>query len=254
MASGLDKLSAVLKGEIRRTEARCGELAELIPRQIADAVERGASYDATHLLGALNGDAMAVGSAHRDVFQSLTSAVADHLQSLDRDNQMVYAPWLSNMAVMNLLQIMGLEVDPDAVRHAADGLPYLATTRVEPPSYDWSKGIAALALDRPIVYRNVAALPVDGAAAFDASVAPEYNAQGWLAQFAAAVEHGASAEEGHALWRQFLPYYLTLVDMGAITDYDLTWVARVVHDRIARQPLETVADWMAEDLRAALGV
>lgn len=239
-------LQSWVRAAIRTTnDRRAG-----VSKQLRDADQRLLRPPADFLLD-LEESVLASGSGEKDLYTDLGPAVVRAEAAIDPTSPVAC---LAHLAAANLLQIMGVDVDVASVERVAERLVELDTTRFEPHAYHWSKGVAALALDRPLVYRAVAALPEDGAPAYDPSVEPGFNDQGWLAQLACAVESDIPFDEAVLLWRLFLAVYGTLVDVGAIVDTDLAWVARIVRHRIGGYPIDSVADWLCEELGDFTGI
>lgn len=240
-------LESWVRAAIETTDDRRAAISE----QLRQAEKSGAVLVPADFLLDLQESVLASGSGEKDLYAGLGPQVARAEAAIDPT-----APvdCLTHLAAANLLQIMGIAVEADCLARAADYLVQLDTARFEPHAYHWSKGVAALALDRLLVYRAVAALPEGGAPPYDPAADPGFNNQGWLALLASAVESGIAFDDAVALWRRFLRVYGTLVEVGAIMDFDLAWVARIVRHRIGGYPLEGVADWLCQELRDVTGV
>lgn len=246
MAESHDWLESLVGAAIETIDDRRAAVRE----QLRAAKQRDGVVVPADLLLDLQESVVASGSGEKDLYADIGPQVPRAEAAIDPTSPI---DLLTHLAAANLLQVMGVAVEAECLARAADNLVRLDTARFEPHAYHWSKGVAALALDRPIVYRAVAALPEGGAPPYDPAADPGFNDQGWLAILASAVESGIAFEEAVALWRQFLGVYGTLVDVGAIMDTDLAWVARIVRHRIGGYPLESVADWLCQELRVATG-
>lgn len=239
-----------LQSWVRRAVALTDDRRAAVSERLREAEMSGRALVPAKFLFEVQESIVASGSGEKDLYADLGPQVARAEAAIDPDSPV---ECLRHLASVNLLQIMGIAVEADCLARAADNLVRLDTARFEPHAYDWSKGVAALALDRPIVYRAVAALPEEGAPPYDAAVDPGFNDQGWLALLASAVESEIAFDDAVALWRRFLSVYGTLVEVRAILNSDLAWVARIVRHRIGGYPLESVADWLCQELRVVTG-
>ena len=121
------------------------------------------------------------------------------------------------------------------------------------PQYHWHRGFLALALAVPEVYRGIAGFELREPIPFTPRATFGPNLQGCLAHFAGAVESGASLESCLPAWADLAAYSMPLLQAGSFTPSIFLWGAWLLHHRIARQPLGTVADWMHESLYRLAG-
>jgi hypothetical protein len=119
----------------------------------------------------------------------------------------------------------------------------------EDVSPHWTKGFAALALDVKKLYRTHVGAEPDEALTMTPSALFGGNLQGLLRHLAGSVETGASVAEVEPAWRDFVANLNRHEDTRQIDRATPFWIARVVHHRIGRAPLGSVAQWLHEEIQ-----
>jgi hypothetical protein len=196
---------------------------------------------------------LAHGSADSAAYAPLVARVVAQVTVLDATAPDV-AKRLAVLNVLCSLQVMGLPV-PDATEETARGwLAGMATERLEPESWHWQRGWAALALGDLRTARTIAAVAETGPTGVDPDAYPQFNIQAWLALFVAGAQGEVDWSVLSARWSELLLVAPVLEEMNVLALRDLQWAARVLHAGIAGHPVATVADWLHDELRRVAGL
>jgi len=141
-------------------------------------------------------------------------------------------------------------VDPALLARLAPLLGRIATSRRDDRAEHWHRGFAALALNKPAVWRGIAGLP-PGGLAFRRGESFGPNVQGLLGYLAAAVEHRAAVPDVMPAWKTLLAAFGALNGAGELDFETLFWVVRIVYHDLGGEPLGRTGELLWADLQEA---
>jgi hypothetical protein len=218
-------------------------------QRIASAPAAATAYaDVSAFENACARAVIAHGSAEAAAFAPLVARAVAQVTVLDTADRDRTAAQLAVLNVVGGLQVMGLAV-PDATIATARGwLAGMQTENVEPESWHWQRGWAALALGDLRTARTIAAVPESGPTGVDPDAYPEFNIQAWHALFLAAVLGEIDWQVVAARWVDFVLLLPVFEQIRVFALRDLPWVARIVHAVVAGHPVGSVADWLHSEL------
>jgi hypothetical protein len=218
-------------------------------QQIASAPPTASDYaDVSVFEDTCAGAVLARGSADAASFAPLVARAVAQVTVLDATEQDGVADQLAVLTVIGTLQVMGLTVPDAPVARAREWLVGMRTENIEPESWHWQRGWAALALGDLRTARTIAAVPESGPTGVDPYADPEFNIQAWFALFLAAVLREIDWQVVAARWEQFLLLVPVFDEIRVLALRDLPWIARVVHSGVAGHPVGSVADWLRAEL------
>lgn len=156
-------------------------------------------------------------------------AAAAYLAGCPRDAPLTMSLVLVASAV-NALAILDYAIPDRVLAGFRDELARVELER-EFPKVQWNKGLAAIAIDHPLVWvpvaghLNAADVPWQPGATFGA------NVQGLIGHLGAARSRGAALADVEPAWHSFMDAADVLVDERQIDYATILWIARVVlHD------------------------
>ena len=192
---------------------------------------------------------LATGVAHRASFVPLQRAWPWAVASDLTQGGRFEVPHLGLLSMLNQLQCLGLGPrDAGAVAAVVDLLWGLDTAGTMPVWRHHSRGLAAIALDLPGVYRPVCGYAPDQALPFTAGEVFGLHAQGLLTHLGGAVEVRATEASVLPAFWDAIENWVLLTGGDIFTTTDLMWLARIVHHTIGGAPLESVAEWLHDSL------
>jgi len=232
------------------------ELMQRLRDVPADYAESGA-LAISSISGDLINATIALGSAIRDQVAPLVPVFVEALASLLREGetQPVSFARLGVIDCIGIAGSVGAPVPPQVFASARAALSMIETVGGDTiPLYHWHRGLAALALDAPEVYRNIAGLGLHQQVSFVADRRFGPSIQEFIAYLVGAVENGAPVADCMPAWHDRLGNYRDSRKEDTFYAPCLFWTAWVLQHRIAGQPRESVADWLHASLYRAAGV
>lgn len=232
--------------------------ADLDWADVLGDVARVAQAPAGQAFGALErvaaGTAAIVGSVRGGELAPFVPLLARDLAVLEREAaaRQVSWSWMGLVGQLAVAAAMGAPGATPLWERVASCLPSIRTERQERPADHWNRGLAALALDLPILYRPIVGLQPNVPLRFLPGARFEFNVQGFIAHLAGAVEERAAAADCEAAWHELLNNVPVLLRAGSLNNESLVLAAIVLHQRIAAQPLTGAADYLRDSIDAAL--
>jgi hypothetical protein len=156
---------------------------------------------------------------------------------------------------LGALLSMGVAMPPSSLDAAREILLSIETENdVEFPQYQWHRGLIALALDMPKVYRPIAGFDEGSPVGFEPHQRFGPDIQGFIAHLVGAVENRVPISECLTAWTDRLDHYSSSRQEKTFYAPCLFWTAWILHCRISGQPQEEVADWLHTNLYRYAGV
>lgn len=206
--------------------------------------------------GAAAGTAAITGSARGADLAPLVPALASDLAHLEGEaaaGQVSWA-WMELVDQVAVLAAMGAPGAEALMRRVPACLPSITTGRnIDIVHYHWDRGLAALFLDLPAMYRPISGHDVKDPLRFTPRVRVGFNMQALLAHLAGAVEQRAALADCEAAWHETLANFRILDRAQMLATPSLVWIAAILHHRVAGRPLATSADYLRDSVNAILG-
>jgi hypothetical protein len=207
------------------------------------------------MVATLAGTALATGAVRGHVLGPLVELAARDLAVLEREaaTGLVGWSWMPLIDQLGVFAAMGAHGADALLPRAAGCLPSIRTARTDDPVvYYWNRGLAALALDLPAIYRPMGGMDLRSRLAFNAGARFELNLQGLLAHLAAAVEQQVGQPACEPAWHQVLANYPVLFRAHMLNAESLVWIAAILHHRVVGRALATAADYARDSVAAVV--
>lgn len=151
-------------------------------------------------------------------------------------------PLVDEVGVFVAMGAPGTEQMP---ARAATCLPSIGTSRNDDHVYcHWNRGLAALALGVPAIYRPISGHEMHARLRFVPGARFELNIQGLLGHLAAAVEQRAALADCEPAWHDLLLNFRVLQRANMLSSASLVWIAWILHHCLAGQPIASTADYL----------
>lgn len=214
----------------------------------------GTAFDA--YLEVCEATAIVTGSRHAADLAPLVPLLDRDLGELERVAAAGQVSWAMQPIVdlVGAFAAMGAPGADALVPRAARCLPSIRTSRDDDHvMHHWNRGLAALALDVPAIYRPISGHELRAPVAFVPGVRFQLNVQGFLAHLAGAVEQRAPLAACEPAWRDLLANFRVLHRANLLSSSSLIWAAWILHHRIAGGTVAGVADYLHASVMAAAG-
>lgn len=161
---------------------------------------------------------------------------------------------LSRIDLLGVLASVGVDVPDAAFDNARKILSAVQTRRDdEHVYYHWARGLMAIALDWPQVYRGL--LGVAGAKLphFQPGSTFAGNMHGFLTYLASAVEASADASAVKPAWDELVAEYFPLKGARMLSAPCLFWASWIIHHKLGGEPIGSLGEALHESIWRAAG-
>lgn len=162
---------------------------------------------------------------------------------------------LAKIDLLGTLASLGIDMPARAFDDARTILSAVQTRRdVEHVYYHWARGLAAIALDWPQVYRGLLGSSGRDLPPFIPGATFAGNMHGLLTHLAAAVEARARAADVKPAWDELVAEYFPLQGASMVHAACLFWASWIIHHKLGGEPIATLGEALHVTIWRAAGV